>query len=72
MYIKLGDDGRYNMTSIGTINFQSESGSPLRLKDVMFIQGLKKNIISVAVLEDHGYDVIFKKGKTFLRHIATR
>lgn len=24
------------------------------------------------VLEDRGYDVIFSKGKVFLRHIATR
>jgi hypothetical protein len=71
MHIEIGDDGRYNMTRIGTVTFQRESGSPLRLKDVMFVPGLKKNLISVAVLEDHGYDVIFSKGKAFLRHIAT-
>eukprot|EP00253_Pinus_taeda_P006613 PITA_06613 len=38
----------------------------------MFIPGLKKNLIYVAVLEDLGYDVIFIKGKEFLRHIAMR
>jgi len=38
----------------------------------MFILGLKKNLNSVAVLEDRGYDVIFRKGKAFLRHISTR
>lgn len=38
----------------------------------MFIPGLEKNLIFVAVLEDHGYDVIFSKGKSFLRNIATR
>jgi len=38
----------------------------------MFVPGLKRNLISVAVLEDHGYDVIFNKGKSFLRHIVTR
>ena len=36
----------------------------------MYILGLKKNLVSVAVLEDHGYDVFFSKGKVFLRHIA--
>lgn len=41
------------------------------LKDVMFTVSLKKNLISVAVLEYRGYDVIFNKGKIFLRHIAT-
>lgn len=36
----------------------------------MFVPGLKKNLNSVVVLEDRGYDVIFSKGKSFLRHIA--
>lgn len=72
MHIRLGDDERYKMTSIGKITFQSELGFPLRLKDVMFGLCLKKNLIYVAVLEDCGYDVIFNKGKTFLRHIAMR
>ena len=38
----------------------------------MFVPSLKKNLIFVAVLEDHGYDVIFNKVKEFLRHIVTR
>lgn len=58
------------MTSIGTVTFQRESGSPLRLKDVMFVLGLKKNLIFIGVLEDCGYDVNLNKGKEFLRHIA--
>ena len=33
--------------------------------------GLKKNLIFVAILEEHGYDLIFSKGKAFVRHIAT-
>eukprot|EP00253_Pinus_taeda_P012445 PITA_12445 len=32
---------------------------------------LKKNLVSVVMLEDKGYDVVFSKGKAFLRHIAT-
>ena len=38
----------------------------------MYVPGLKKNLVSITVLEEHGYDVIFSKGKVFLRHIATR
>ena len=70
MHIEIGDDGRYNMTSMGIFTFQRESGSHIRLRDVMFVLGLKKNLISVAILEDCGYDVIFNKGKSFLRNIA--
>ena len=49
MHIEMGDDGRYKVTRIGIDTFQRESGSPLRIKDVMFVLGLKKNRISVAV-----------------------
>ena len=45
-------DNRYNTTGIGTVTFKRESGSLLLLKDVMFVPGLKKNLISIAVLED--------------------
>lgn len=71
MHINLADDERYSANGISTVTFMRESGPPLCLKDVMFLLGLKNNIISVAVLEDHRYDVIFRLGKSFLRHIIT-
>ena len=37
----------------------------------MHVPGLKKNLISMAMLEDKGYDVAFSKGKDFLRNKAT-
>jgi len=55
---------------VGTVTFQREHGAPLTLTDVMYVPGLKKNLVSVAMLEDKGYDVVFSKGKVFLRHIA--
>lgn len=45
--------------------------APLTLRNFMYVPGLKKNLVSVAMLEDTGYHVIFLKGKAFLRHIAT-
>ena len=36
----------------------------------MYVPGLKNNLVLVVVWEDRGYDVIFSKGKVFLRHIA--
>lgn len=52
MHIKLGDDRTYSTTRIVVITFQRELGSPLMLKDAMFILGLKKNTISIATLEE--------------------
>ena len=40
------------------------------MTNVMYVPGLKKNLVSVAMLENKGYDVVFSKGKAFLRHIA--
>jgi hypothetical protein len=37
----------------------------------MHVPGLKKNLVSVAMLEDRGYDVVFSDGKDFLRHKTT-
>ena len=31
---------------------------------------MKNNLVSVAILEDRGYDVVFSEGKAFLRHKA--
>ena len=38
------------------------------MKYVMHVPGLKKNLVSVAMLEDRGYDVVFSEGKKFMRH----
>ena len=66
IHIEMGDDGRYSVIGIGTINFERESGKPFMLKEVMHVPGLKKNLVSVAMLEDKGYDVGFSDGKYFL------
>jgi hypothetical protein len=71
MHIEMGDDGRYSATSIGTITFQRESGKPFQLKNVMHVPGLKKNLVSVVMLEDKGYDVVFSSGKPYLQHKET-
>ena len=71
MHIEMGNNKRYSTTEIGIVTFQRQSRLPLRLTNVMFIPGLKQNIVFIALLEDRGYNVIFSKGKAFLRHIAT-
>ena len=68
MHIEMGDDGRYSATRLGTVTFEREHGAPLTLRDVMYVVGLKKNLVSVSMLEDRGYDVVFSKGKAFLSH----
>ena len=66
MHIEMGDDGRYSVTAFGTITFYRELGNPFLLKYVMHVPVLKKNLVSVEMLEDKGYDVVFSDGKAFL------
>ena len=37
----------------------------------MHVPSLKKNLVSVVMLEDKGYDIVFSKGKSVLRHKTT-
>ena len=37
----------------------------------MHVPGLKKNLVSVAMMEDRGYDVVFSSGISYLQHKAT-
>eukprot|EP00253_Pinus_taeda_P030396 PITA_30396 len=72
MLITMGNDENYNVLGVGTIVFQRKRGARITLIDVKYVPGLKKNLVSIAMLEDKGYDVVFSKGKVFLRHITTR
>lgn len=70
MHIEMGDYRRYSATRLGMVTFQREHGAPLTLRDVMYVPGLKKNLVLVAMLEDRGFDVVFRKGNVLVRCIA--
>ena len=59
--IDFGDDERYSVTGIGTVTFQRNYVSPLRLADVLYVPGLRNNLVSVTVLEDCGYELMFRR-----------
>jgi len=72
LHIYIRDDGRYSSKGTGAITFKRDSSSHIHLKDVMYVPSLKKNLDFVVVLEEHGYDVVFSKGGTYLKHVSTR
>jgi hypothetical protein len=43
-----------------------ESGARLHVDEVLYVPVLKKNLLSVATIEDKGYWVIFKDMKALL------
>lgn len=68
----MGNDEKYSVSGAGIVIFQREHGARLTLTDVKYVPGLKRNLVLIGMLEDRGYDVVFNKGKVFLRHIITR
>ena len=52
MEVVLRDDPVVSAVGRGTITFQRESMSPMVLWDVLYVPGLKKNLVSVSMIED--------------------
>jgi hypothetical protein len=67
LHVELGNDAKYAVKGVGTISFQLESGSSLEVKDVLYVPGLTKNLLSVSVMEDKGFVIVFQKGQALIR-----
>jgi hypothetical protein len=74
-HVELGDEKCYKIEGVGSISFILESRARLHVDEVLYVQGLKKNLLSFATLEDKGYWVIFKDIKALLcdkgSHLST-
>jgi hypothetical protein len=46
-----------------TTSFQLEFGNSLHMNDVLFVPGLRKNLLSISALEDKGYRIAFVDGQ---------
>ena len=57
--VELGDDSTYKIEGVGSTSLQLDSGTVLHIDDVLYVPGLKKNLLSVANLEDKGYKFLF-------------
>eukprot|EP00253_Pinus_taeda_P032558 PITA_32558 len=57
MEVVLGDDRVVRVVGVGTMTFQRESKPPLKVSNVLYVLGMRKNLISVSALEDRGYEV---------------
>ena len=49
--VKLGDDYQYLIKGSGESSYKLDSGKSIKMKDVFFIPGLKKNLLSIFALD---------------------
>eukprot|EP00253_Pinus_taeda_P005833 PITA_05833 len=64
--IVLGDDRTVRVVGVGNMTFERESFPPLKVMDVLYVLGMKKNLISVSAMEKKGFDVTFSGGKVLM------
>ena len=57
--VKLGDDYQYPIKGSGVASYILESLESLKMKDVSYVPGLKKNLLSISTLDAKGKRVTF-------------
>ena len=48
--VKLGDDYQYPIKGSGESSYKLDSGKSLTMKEVLFVLGFKKNLLSISAL----------------------
>ena len=69
--VVFGDEQIVRAVGVGTISFQRESLPPLEVSEVLYVPGLKKNLILVSTIEDKGYEVTFRGGQVIMYPIGS-
>jgi hypothetical protein len=64
--VKLGDDYQYPIKGVGEASYKLDSGKPMKMKDVLYVLGLKKNLLSILVLDEKGFRVAFIDGEVLM------
>jgi hypothetical protein len=64
--VTLGDDYQYPIKGVGESNHKLNSGNSLKMKDVLYVPGLKKNLLSISALEKKGFRVAFIDGEVLM------
>jgi hypothetical protein len=48
--VTLGDDYQYPIKEVGESNYKLDSGTPMKMKDVLYVPGLTKNLLAISSL----------------------
>jgi hypothetical protein len=54
LHVVLGDDAGYNVKGVRTSTLQLDLDMKLQLKEVLYVPGMKRNLVSISALEDKG------------------
>jgi hypothetical protein len=66
--VTLGDDYQYPIKGVGESNYKLYSGTPMKMKDVLYVFGLTKNLFFTSSLDKKGFRVSFIYGEFLMWH----
>ena len=64
--LKLGDDYQYPIKCSGESSYKLDSRKSMKMKDVLFVPGLKKNLLSISAMDAKGMRVAFVDGQVLM------
>jgi hypothetical protein len=64
--VKLGDDYQYPIKGVGEASYKLNSGKLMKMKEVLYVPGLKKNLLSISALDKKGFRVAFIDGQVLM------
>jgi hypothetical protein len=64
--VKLGDDYWYPIKGVGESSYELDSINPMKMKDALYVLGLKKNLLFISTLDEKGFKVAFIDGEVIM------
>jgi hypothetical protein len=64
--VKLGDDYQYPIKGVGEASFKLDSSKLMKVKDVLLVPGLRKNLLSISALGEKGFIILFVDGEVLM------
>jgi hypothetical protein len=64
--VKVGDDYQYPIKSVGEASYKLNSSKLMGMKEVLYVPGLKKNLLSISTLDKKGFRVAFIDGQALM------
>jgi hypothetical protein len=64
--VKLGDDYQYPINCVGEASYKLNSGKPMKMKEVLYVTCLMKNLLSISALDKKIFRVAFIDGQVLM------
>jgi hypothetical protein len=64
--VMLDDDYQYTIKEVGEASYRLDFGKPMKMKVVLYVPGLKKNLLSISALDEKGVVVDFIDGEVLM------